>query len=292
MAEAGRDIWVEWLLKRRFGGSSAQVERVMRELEPVRDKVLEHAALPPGGTLLDVGCGDGLIGFGALIQDATCRVVFSDISVNLVARSQALAHEMGMSERANFVISTAQNLRKVSSETIDAVATRSVLIYVAEKQAALDEFYRVLRPGGRLSIFEPINVFNVERSADTFWGYDLGEQAELGERILKVFRDLQPIGSDPMLDFDERDLYAMVIQAGFRYVNFELQGEYLNQLEPGDWERTLYIAGNPKIPNLAEAMETVLNAQEKAEFEAVLRPLVEAGDRKHYFASLYLWAEK
>jgi SAM-dependent methyltransferase len=39
------------------------------------------------------------------------------------------------------------------------VTTRSVLIYVQHKDAAFREFHRVLRPGGRVSIFEPINNY-------------------------------------------------------------------------------------------------------------------------------------
>ena len=42
--------------------------------------------------------------------------------------------------------------------SVDVVTTRSVLIYVKDKAAALREFYRVLKPGGRVSLFEPINV--------------------------------------------------------------------------------------------------------------------------------------
>ena len=56
----------------------------MREdLVPVREKVLDRAGLAEGETLLDVGCGEGLIGFGALERGAG-HVVFSDISDDLL----------------------------------------------------------------------------------------------------------------------------------------------------------------------------------------------------------------
>jgi arsenite methyltransferase len=44
----------------------------------VRDRILDDAELKAGEVLLDVGCGDGLIGIGAL--DRGARVIFSDIS--------------------------------------------------------------------------------------------------------------------------------------------------------------------------------------------------------------------
>lgn len=44
-----------------------------------REQVLDRAALAEGETLLDVGCGEGMIGLGALE-----RVIFSDISDDLL----------------------------------------------------------------------------------------------------------------------------------------------------------------------------------------------------------------
>ena len=66
MTEA-RDQWHRWLLDVRHGGDAAYCEQLLaRTLHPVRDKVLDRADLRPGDTLLDVGCGDGLIALGAL----------------------------------------------------------------------------------------------------------------------------------------------------------------------------------------------------------------------------------
>jgi len=147
----------------------------MDNLVPMRDKVLSNAALNENGVLLDVGCGDGLIAFGALEQHETIKVIFSDISQDLLTHAQSIAQEMDLLERCQFLRASADDLSALGDESVDRVTTRSVLIYVAAKQAAFREFYRVLRAGGRLSTFEPINRFaNKYPSPEhSFLGYDV-----------------------------------------------------------------------------------------------------------------------
>src|SRR5262249_59075572 len=89
------------------------------------------------------------------------------------------------------------------------------------------------------------------------------------------FDELQP-GSDPMLDFDERDLLSACEGAGFFPIELELRAE-IRAVEPRRWETFVDIAGNPKIPTLSEAMEQALDEDERARFTAHLRPLVEDG---------------
>jgi len=48
-------------------------------------------------------------------------------------------------------------LDPIQSESVDVATTRSVLIYVPDKRAAFAALHRVLRLGGRISLFEPIN---------------------------------------------------------------------------------------------------------------------------------------
>src|SRR5579859_1374595 len=97
------DIWMEWLLKRRFSGDAARMKVTMEHLFKVRDTVLSHVNLKEGETLLDVGCGDGLIAFGALEKVSSGRVIFSDISQDLLTHVQNLAENMRLTGRCQFV---------------------------------------------------------------------------------------------------------------------------------------------------------------------------------------------
>ena len=81
----GRDRWSEWLLRRRHGDDPERLKAMLERLTWIRDGVLDRARLEAGDTLLDVGCGDGLIGFGGLDRvGPTGRVIFIDVSQNLL----------------------------------------------------------------------------------------------------------------------------------------------------------------------------------------------------------------
>src|SRR3989442_189487 len=58
------DQWAAWVLERRFGGDPDQAEQAMRNLGPMRDRVLEGAAIREGDVVLDVGACDALSAFG------------------------------------------------------------------------------------------------------------------------------------------------------------------------------------------------------------------------------------
>jgi ubiquinone/menaquinone biosynthesis C-methylase UbiE len=285
MSEESRDCWAEWLAERRFGSDDEVRERFLGELRATRDKVLANARLAPRDVLLDVGCGEGLIGFGALEQGAG-EVVFSDISADLLEECQARAEKLGVLDRARFIRATADELDGVEDASVDIVATRAVLIYVERKREAFGEFFRVLREGGRISLFEPINRLNRFRRA-----FDVRDVQELDDRIQAVFDELQPRDSDPMLNFDERDLVDLAEEAGFAEVHLELQVE-VKPPEPMRWEAYSNMAFNPKIPTIAEVMQQVLTADERALYEAHMRPLVEEGRGSRRIALAYLWALK
>lgn len=118
-------------------------------LEPVRDRVLFRGGIAQGDVVVDVGCGDGLIGFGALrLVGKAGQVVFADISDELLNRCRQIASQAGVSDRCRFVSTPAETLNGIADSTVEVVATRSVLIYIDDKAAAFAAFHRVLKPGG------------------------------------------------------------------------------------------------------------------------------------------------
>jgi len=276
----------------RHGGDPAAREKILREfLYPVRDTVLDKAQLRPGDTVLDVGTGDGLIAFGALERlGPSGHVVFSDISQDLLDHCQQAAVGEGLLDRCRFVLTSADSLTDVADGSVDVVTTRSVLIYVKDKAAALREFYRVLKPGGRVSLFEPINVLMSLAAPDLFSGYDVTPVRAQAAKVKALYESIQPPGEDPMLDFDERDLLRHAQDAGFAEIDLELRVSVKARKEPVPWELFLRMSGNPLVPTLGEAMDSVLSSQEAAEFTAHLKPLVESGTGQQRRALAYLTA--
>src|SRR5262245_60600476 len=161
MGEEGRsaDRWSEWLSHRRFGGDRDLRRQTLDHLRGVRDRILDQAELVPSDTVLDVGCGEGLVAFGALERGASLAI-FSDISAALLEVGERAARGGGVSEPCRCVRTSTDDLSAMEDANVDVVTTRSVLIYVDDKPRAFEEFHRVLRPGGRISLFEPINRLN------------------------------------------------------------------------------------------------------------------------------------
>ena len=279
------DRWAEWLRVRRTGGSEDERRATLERLAPVRDRVLDDAHIRPGDVLLDVGCGDGLIGLGAF--DRGARVIFSDISAELLADCRAIA-----GDEAEYRVADVTDLGDVEA---DVVTTRSVLIYVPDKAQAFRELFRVLRPGGRLSIFEPINRFGLEERARTLGFEDVTGVEELVERVIAgMAAGEQQGGLAGMIDFDERDLLTHAEAAGFVDIRLTLLAEITTEpmVETRDWDVFLRSSPNPLAPTFGEAMDAALAPDERDRLTAVLRPQVEQGRGRRRIGRAYLNARK
>jgi arsenite methyltransferase len=288
---AQQDQWSAWLRERRHGGDPAVLEKQLPAIHELRDQVIANASIKEGDVVLDVGAGNGLVGFAALpLVGPNGRVVFSDVSDDLLAECRALAEELGELDRCSFVQASADALPQADA-TVDVVTTRSVLIYLMDKRPALEEFFRVLRPEGRISLFEPINIFGGEEQRREYYGIDVTPVRDLAEKVMATWKGP---AEHPLLNFDERDLFRLAEEAGFDEIRLDYRAEVGSRppLAPS-WDTLKRMSGNPLDPTPEEEIAAALTPAEQAEFEAYLTAALEAQPlRRDRRAGAYLRASK
>lgn len=301
MTNKVQDQWAQWLFQRRHGGDPEVLQAMLSTLSQVRDTVLQNARVAQGNTLLDIGCGDGLIAFGALpLVGERGKVIFCDISQNLLDHCHGLAQQMGVLDHCQFLQASADNLHMIESNSVHAVTARSVLVYVQDKKQAFQEFYRALKPRGRLSIFEPIPSFMYPEPPHLLYGYDMTPIMPIAQKLRAVHERFQSAQAGAMSDFNERDLLKFLEDVGFTEVYLALQiaiipGTSENipvAAQKPNWEAFLKSSLNPLAPTLEEAIHHSLTADEADQFTRYLRPLVETRQRIDRSAVAYLGAVK
>jgi SAM-dependent methyltransferase len=113
-------------------------------------RLLDHLGLAPGDVLVDLACGAGGPGLWAA-QASGATLVGIDPTESGLSAAQRRAETVGMSDQATFRHGTfeATGLDDVS---VDAIMTIEAFQYAPDKRAALMEFARILKPGGRVGI--------------------------------------------------------------------------------------------------------------------------------------------
>jgi len=269
-----QESWARWLIKERFGGDETVARDWLAHLGQLRDRILRAARLKVGEVFLDVGCGDGLLGFGALpLVGSSGRVIFSDQSKELVEKCGEIAVSTGVANQCNFVECDARTLLPIADNSVDAIGTRSVLMYLPDRALAFRAFHRVLKPGGRISLLEPINAFGFAGYPDLDRGTDFSSVSDLRERIVLHYNQIFP--DDPTRDFDATDLFDAAESAGFATVQVraELSGM---SAPPRTWDALVRTPPFAGLPPLAEVLAT-FSPEDRARYERNVRPLVEKG---------------
>ncbi len=125
-------------------------------MHPGRKLAAEAASRYKGGLVLDVGVGTGL---ELPMFDATTRVVGIDLCEPMLRRAARRTGLAGLDHVAGLSAMDACRLA-FADETFDAIVAPYVLTVLPRPEASLDEWVRVLKPGGEIVLVNHIGAAN------------------------------------------------------------------------------------------------------------------------------------
>lgn len=127
-----------------------------RSLRAMEDKLAECLNLPNGARVLDAGCG---VGHVAIHLAQTYDFDIQGIDVidhhivksrnNIAAHSKKLRPNQVEVRKMDY-----HHLESLKSDSFEGAYTMETFVHATNPEAVLAGFYRILKPGGRLALFE------------------------------------------------------------------------------------------------------------------------------------------
>jgi ubiquinone/menaquinone biosynthesis C-methylase UbiE len=113
---------------------------------------VRYAFLEPDEVVLDIGSGAGIDTILAARRvGPEGRAIGLDIVPEMCERARSHATQAGVAERTEFLEGEMERI-PLPDASVDVVISNGVLNLSARKSRALAEIFRVLRPGGRISL--------------------------------------------------------------------------------------------------------------------------------------------
>ena len=115
-----------------------------------------------GEQVLDIGCGAGVDTIlAAIIVGPKGSVIGVDIVSEMIARAESNLQMMDL-DNVKFQRISGENL-PFSDDTFDVVTSNGVINLIPDKETAMSEIIRVLKPAGRLMVADQIAAGSVQK---------------------------------------------------------------------------------------------------------------------------------
>ncbi|MEJ2528586.1 MAG: bifunctional demethylmenaquinone methyltransferase/2-methoxy-6-polyprenyl-1,4-benzoquinol methylase UbiE [Gammaproteobacteria bacterium] len=180
---------------------------------------VELAGLRPGHKVLDLasGTGDLAARFSGLVGPDGL-VTMTDINAAMLDQGRARMADRGLIGNVKYVQVDAEAI-PFDDNMFDCVTIGFGLRNVTNKQQALNEMFRILKPGGRALVLE----FSHPRGEPLKWAYDIYSFKILpliGKVVAKDEASYQYLAESIRMHPDQETLREMMQQAGFERCDY------------------------------------------------------------------------
>ena len=183
-----------------------------------KDAMMDWLAPRPGTRLLDVAGGTGDVSFRYLKRAPGAAAVVLDMTEQMLIEGRRRAEAESMADRLDWVVGDAMAL-PFPANTFDVYTISFGIRNVTRVQDALNEAYRVLRPGGRLMVLEFSQIPNdLMQKAYDLYSFNL---IPVMGQVIANDRDSYQYLVESIRKFPDQEAFAaMIRKAGFGQVKY------------------------------------------------------------------------
>ncbi|MDP6183821.1 MAG: bifunctional demethylmenaquinone methyltransferase/2-methoxy-6-polyprenyl-1,4-benzoquinol methylase UbiE [Gammaproteobacteria bacterium] len=172
------------------------------------------AMVRPGFRILDLAGGTGdLARLFAQRVGKTGQVVISDINGEMLNIGRDRLLDRGVGDNVSIVQTNAEAL-PFPSQTFDIVSIAFGLRNVTNKNSALEEMYRILRPGGRALVLE-FSELKIPILRGAYDAFSFRVLPKLGEWVAKDGESYRYLAESIRVHPNQEELLSMMLAAGF-----------------------------------------------------------------------------
>ena len=183
-----------------------------------KEAMMDWLAPRPSQKLLDVAGGTGDISFKFLKRAGSGHATVLDITENMLIEGRKRAEANQVLDSLNWVVGDAMALPFADS-SFDVYTISFGIRNVTRPQEALNEAFRVLRPGGRLMVLE-FSQIPVPLAQKAYDFYSFNVIPRMGKLIAND-RDSYQYLIESIRKFPNQETFlSMVRQAGFENANY------------------------------------------------------------------------